>query len=275
MRRLCVALVTFALVLALVPAAQAERVAGTPKKLWSEYPLEPKGRQAAPLPAEPKGRQAAPVPAEPLLPPAAGADAPVTDGQSNWILWVAVAVAGVFVLLAATRPFATSRGHVGRSVRALTARTQRLGAGARRARPALRMPTRPRRRVGPRQDRHRPPAVLQYAPVSLVMEPTPRESVPYVTRRSGLVRARYVVMVDEAGLTRELRRSRAFLQIGPESRQRRAAEDAWDALANDLRAEGWEVDATGRYEYFIPLRRAIVSTLEPYTRWERGNRAQS
>jgi hypothetical protein len=262
MRRLCVALVTFALVLALVPAAQAERVAGTPKKLWSEYPLEPKGRQAAPLPAEP------------FLPPAAAADPPIRDGQPNWILWVAVAAAGAFILLVVTRPFA--RGHVGgRSVRALTAGTRRLGAGARRARPALRNPSRPRRRVGPRPDPHRRPAGSQYAPVSLVTEPAPPELVPYVTRRSGVVLARYVVLVDEGGRTRELRRSRAFSQIGPDAWQRRTAEDAWDALANDLRAEGWEVDATGRFEYFVPLRRAIVSTLAPYTRWERGSRAQS
>jgi hypothetical protein len=264
MRRLCVALVALACILVLAPAAQAERVAGSPKKLWSQYPLEPKGRQAAPLPAEP------------FLPPAAAADPPVTNGQPSWILWVAVAAAGVFVLLAATRPFATSRGQLGgRSVRALTTGTRRLGAGARRARPALRNPTRPRRRVGPRPDPHRGPAGSQYAPVSLVTEPTPPEFVPYVTRRSGLVLARYVVLVDEGGRTRELRRSRAFSQLGPDTWQRRTAEDAWDALANDLRAEGWEVDATGRFEYFIPLRRAIVSTLEPYTRWEPGSRAQS
>ena len=266
MRRLCVALAALACILVLAPAAPAERVAGSPKKLWSQYPLEPKSRQAA-----------APRPAEPFLPPAAGADAPVTDGRPNWILWVAVAAAGVFVLLAAARPFATSRGHMGgRSVRALTtAGMRRLGAGARRARPALRSPTRPRRRVGPRPDPHRRPAGSQYAPVSLVTEAAPPELVPYVTRRSGLVLARYVVQVDEGGGTRELRRSRAFSQIGPDAWQRRTAEDAWDALANDLRAEGWEVDATGRFEYFVPLRRAIVSTLEPYTRWERGTRTQS
>jgi hypothetical protein len=267
MRRLCVALAALACILVLAPAAPAERVAGSPKKLWSQYPLEPKSRRAA---------APAPLPAEPFLPPAAAADPSATDGQSYWILWVAVAAAGAFVLLVVTRPFASSRGHVGgRSVRALTARTRRLGAGARRARPALRNPARPRGRVGPRPDPHRRPAGSQYAPVSLVTEPAPPELVPYVTRRSGLVLARYVVQVDEGGSTRELRRSRAFSQIGPDAWQRRTAEDAWDALANDLRAEGWEVDATGRFEYFVPLRRAIVSTLEPYTRWERGTRTQS
>jgi hypothetical protein len=264
MRRLCSVLVALAciLALALAPVGQAERVADSPKKLWSEYPLEPKGRQAAPEPAEP------------LLPPVE-ADRPITGDQPNWLLWLAVAAAGVVVLLAAARPLATSRGDVGRrSMRALTARTRRLGEGARRARPVLRMPTRPRRRARPRS-RTRTAAGLQYAPVTLVAEAAPAESVPYVTRRSGLVRARYVVLVDEAGHTRELRRSRAFWQIGRSSWQRHIAEDAWDRLANDLRAEGWEVDATGRYEYFVPLRRAIISTLEPYTRWERGSRAPS
>ena len=47
--------------------------------------------------------------------------------------------------------------------------------------------------------------------------------------------------------------------------QQRKAEAAWDDLANDLRGEGWELDTAGRYEYYVPLRRAIVSTLEPYT----------
>jgi hypothetical protein len=76
-------------------------------------------------------------------------------------------------------------------------------------------------------------------------------------------------MVEEEGRTHELRRSRAFWQVGREAWQRRIAEGAWDGLANELRAEGWEVDTTGHYEYFVPLRRAIVSTLEPYTRFGR------
>jgi hypothetical protein len=264
MRRIHIAVVVLACVLVLAPAGQAEQVATSPKKLWSEFPLEPKGRQAAP----------APRPAEPFLPPIA-TDAPEAGARSTWIIWLAVAAAGAFVLFVAARPLATSRGHVGgRRLRALSARTRDLGARARDARPSVRMPTRPRRRTGPRRP-HRRPAATQYAPLSVVAEPAPPETVPYVTRRSGLVRARYVVLVDEGGSTSELRRSRAFWQIGPDAWQRRVAENAWDALANDLRAEGWEVDATGRYEYFIPLRRAIVSTLEPYTRRERGSRAQS
>jgi hypothetical protein len=265
MRRICTAVIVLACVLVLAPAGQAERVAGSPKKLWSEYPLETSSRQVAP----------APRPAKPFLPPIA-TDEPEAGAQPDWIVWLAVAAAGAFVLLLAARPLAASRGHVGgRRMRALSARTRDLGVRARDARPSVRMPTRPRRRTGPRRRRRQPSAATQYAPLSVVAAPAPPETVPYVTRRSGLVRARYVVLVDEGGSTSELRRSRAFLQIGPDSRQRRAAEDAWDALANDLRAEGWEVDATGRYEYFIPLRRAIVSTLEPYTRFGRGSRAQS
>jgi hypothetical protein len=259
MRRLCIALVALACILMLAPAGQAERVAGSPKKLWSEFPLERKAQQAAP----------APRPAEPFLPPIA-TDPPEAGTQSDWIVWLAVAGAGAFVLLLAARPLATSRGHLGggRRLRAVSARTRDLGARARDARPSLRMPTRPRRRAGPRR-RQRRPVVTQYAPLSVVVEPAPPESVPYVTRRSGLVSARYVVLVDEGGGTSELRRSRAFWQIGRASWQRRMAENAWDALANDLRAEGWEVDMTGRFEYFVPLRRAIISTLEPYTRFGR------
>ena len=270
MRRLCVALVALACVLVLPPAGQAERAAGTPKKLWSEYPLVPKGRQAA----------AAPRPAEPFLPPVQ-AETPVRDGQHGWILWLAVAAAGTFLLLAATSRLATSRGRVGgRSVQAaLSARTRHFRPRAQRAGPTLRMPSRLRRRAGSRA--HGRPAVVQYAPLSVVpppsvvAEPAPRESVPYVTRRSGLLRSRYVVMMEESGRAREVRRSRAFWLLGREAWQSRMAEDAWDELANELRAEGWEVDVTGRYEYFIPLRRAIVSTLEPYTRWERESRPQS
>ena len=265
MRRLCVTLVALACILVLAPAGQAERDAGTPKKLWSEYPLGPKGRQAV----------AAPRPAEPFLPPVQ-VETPVRGGQPGWIVWLAVAAAGAFLLLAGARPLVTSRGHVGgrRSVNAVAARARHLGQRARRARPTVRMPTRPRRRAGLHP--HRRPAVAQYAPLSVVVdEQAPRETVPYVTRRSGFLRSRYLVMVDESGRTNELRRSRAFWQIGRHSWQRRMAEDAWDKLANDLRAEGWEVDVTGRYEYFVPLRRAIISTLEPYTRWERESRPQS
>jgi hypothetical protein len=117
---------------------------------------------------------------------------------------------------------------------------------------------------------HRGATVRQYAPVGVVPEPTasPLEAVPYVTRRSGLIRSRYVVMVEEEGRAHALRRSRPFWVIGHAAAQLRSAEAAWDNLANDLRADGWEVDTAGRYEYYVPLRRAIVTTLEPYIRGE-------
>ena len=93
------------------------------------------------------------------------------------------------------------------------------------------------------------------------------ERAPFITRRSGLLRSRYVVVADHSG-GRTLRRSRAFWRIGGAAVQQRKAEAAWDDLANDLRADGWEVDTAGRFEYYVPLRRAIVTTLEPYTRAE-------
>jgi hypothetical protein len=96
MRRLCIALVALACILVLAPAGQAERVAGSPKKLWSEFPLEQKGQQATP----------APRPAEPFLPPIA-TDRPEAGAQSNWIVWLAVAGAGALVLLLVARPLAT------------------------------------------------------------------------------------------------------------------------------------------------------------------------
>jgi hypothetical protein len=80
-----------------------------------------------------------------------------------------------------------------------------------------------------------------------------------------------VVVTDRSERGQELRRSRAFWRLGGESAQQRRAEAAWDDLANDLRADGWEVDTTGRYEYYVPLRRAIVSTLEPYTQTDPGD----
>ncbi len=231
MRRLCIAVVALAFVLVLPATGAAEEQPGPPRELWSAYPLGPKSRVATARPSRP------------LIPPVV-ADRTATDTQSGWLLALAVATAGVIVLLLATRVVAPVM-------------------------PTVRMPSRPRARLRTRPRPRRTEQHTQYAPLRVAPEPAPRESVPYVTRRSGLVRSRYVVMVEEEGRTRELRRSRAFWQVGREAWQRRIAEDAWDGLANELRAEGWEVDTTGRYEYFVPLRRAIVSTLEPYTRYGR------
>jgi hypothetical protein len=91
--------------------------------------------------------------------------------------------------------------------------------------------------------------------------------IPFITRRSGLLRSRYVVVADLWGGP-TLRRSRAFWQIGGAAAQQRRAEAAWDDLANDLRADGWELDTAGRDVYYVPLRRAVVITLEPYIRAE-------
>jgi hypothetical protein len=100
------------------------------------------------------------------------------------------------------------------------------------------------------------------------------ERAPFITRRSGLLRSRYVVVADHSG-GRTLRRSRAFWRIGDAAVQQRKAEAAWDDLANDLRADGWELDTAGRFEYYVPLRRAIVTTLEPYTRAERADSGEA
>jgi hypothetical protein len=253
--RLCVAFLAVVCVFVQAPTGAAQRD-DSPTKLWSEYPLEPKTREATPAPT-------ASLPTAPR--PSDAVQTPVTDRRPKWILWLVVAAAGAVGLFAVTRPLATPRSQtVARSARRLASRAGRLNAHVRGARPNLRLPPRPRGRAPAR--RHRRANARQYAPESVVTTPSaPPDSVPYVTRRSGLVLSRYVVLVEESGHTHELRRSRRIWQVGREEWRDRAAEDAWDKLANDLRADGWEVDATGRYEYFVPLRRALVSTLEPYT----------
>ena len=160
-----------------------------------------------------------------------------------------------------------------------------LGGRARqlRTRPTRRPPTRPAdgTRTARRPAQYAPAASPAYEVVEVEAPSSLRvgerddapEPVPYITRRSGLVRSRYVVVTNDA--RRALRRSRAFWRIGGVDRQRRRAEAAWHDLANDLRADGWELDAEGRYEYYVPLRRAIVSTLEPYTQAVRTDSPKS
>jgi len=249
-------LVLIALMLA-VPAG-AKRPP-EPTKLWSEFPLVQKTEQAAPLRARP------------FIPPA-GPEPTVASERSIWRPWMLLAAVGAIALLFAARsarPAAAAGGHaVDRGARALAARARGLRVRVPVARPAGRVGARPR--VRPSLRRHKPGPGVQYAPLTVVAEPEPQQSTPYITRRSGLVRSRYVVMTEKSDGERELRRSKAFWQVGREAWQRRTADDAWDELANDLRADGWEVDVTGRYEYFVPLRRAIISTLEPYTRRERA-----
>jgi hypothetical protein len=248
-----------AVVVGLAFAAPA-RAQDAPTKLWSEYPLVPKVEQAAPSPVGP------------FLPPS-GVESPVKDGSSGTGYWLPLlAVVAVALLVAArfARPLAaTGTNVVGRRVAAFRGRTQLRPRPTRRSR--SRSAGRTRSRSGP--------STIQYAPTTVpaaeVEIEAPRslradereESVPFITRRSGVVRARYVVVGDHSG-GRTPRRSRPFWLIGDAAAQQRRAEAAWDDLANDLRADGWELDTAGRYEYYVPLRRTIVTTLEPYIRGE-------
>ena len=253
MTRPTTAVVAVVVGLAFAAPATAENA---PTELWSEYPLTPKVEQAAPSPVGP------------FLPPG-GVESPVTDGSSGTGYWLPLlAVVAIALLVAArfTPALAATRTHlVGRRVSALRGRTQ--------LRP--RPPRRSSRSAGGTRPSGRSP--VQYAPTKMPAaeveteaprslpadEQDARGTVPFITRRSGLVRSRYVVVADASGRT--LRRSRAIWRIGGAGAQQRSAEAAWDDLANGLRADGWELDTAGRYEYYVPLRRAIVATLEPYT----------
>jgi hypothetical protein len=238
----------FAVVVGLAFATPAT-AQDAPTELWSEYPLVPKVEQAAPSPVGP------------FLPPG-GVESPVTDGSSGTGYWLPLlAMVAIALLVAArfARPLAATGTHVvGRRVTGFRGRRQL------RPQPTRRPSSRSARRTRSWSGR----SPVQYAPTAeppdeVAVEPEAREPVPYITRRSGLVRSRYVVVTDDAG--RPLRRSRAFWRMGGAAAQQRRAEAAWDDLANGLRADGWELDTAGRYEYYVPLRRAIVATLEPYT----------
>jgi hypothetical protein len=240
--------------------AAPTRAQDAPTKLWSEYPLVPKVEQAAPSPVGP------------FLPPS-GVESPVKDESSGTGYWLPLlAVVAVALLVAArfARPLAaTGTDVVGRRVAALRSRTQMRPLPTRRS----------RSRSAGRTLSPSGPSPIQYAPspapAAEVEIEAPRSlradelegPIPFITRRSGLLRSRYVVVADLWGGP-TLRRSRAFWQIGGAAAQQRRAEAAWDDLANGLRADGWELDTAGRYEYYVPLRRAIVTTLEPYIRGE-------
>ena len=247
MTRLAIPAVVLLLGLAVAGPVRAQN-GDLPTELWSEYPLEPKVEQVAPSPVGP------------FLPPGGG-ESPLTDQSSYSSYWLPLLAVVAIALLVATRfarPLAATGAHVldGR-VGALRGRTRRL-----RTRPTGRARSRSPTRSPGRTRSSRLP--VQYAPTSVAPDEVEApQPVPYITRRSGLVRSRYLVVTDDSG--RALRRSRAFWRIGGAVAQRRRAEAAWDDLANDLRADGWELDTAGRYEYYVPLRRALVSTLEPYS----------
>ena len=256
MRRFATPLAALLVALTLAVPARAQ---DAPTELWSEYPLVPKVEQAAPSPVGP------------LLPPR-DEDSPVADdssGSNHLLLLLAVAAIALLLGTRLVRQGTPTGGHVlGQRVGALRGRARQL-----RTRPTRRQPTRSadRTRTAPRPVQYAPTAEPADEIVVGVEAPaSPRaeereapEPEPYITRRSGLLRSRYVVLTDDTGPA--LRRSRAIWRFGGAERQLRSAERAWHDLANDLRADGWELDAADRYEYYVPLRRAIVSTLEPYT----------
>jgi hypothetical protein len=232
--------------------------ADPPTELWSEYPLVPKVGQAVPSPVGP-------------FRPPGGVESQLSDDSSGSGYWLPLLAFLAIALLVATRfarPLATTGTDVlGARVAALRGRARDL-----RPRPTRRPKAPSAGKAGPGRSH------VQYAPTSAPPDqigvlvpprsvpmdaPGSSEAVPYVTRRSGIVRSRYVVVKRDA--KRPLRRSRAFWRLGGADAQRRKAEAAWDDLANDLRADGWELDTAGRFEYYVPLRRALVSTLEPYT----------
>ncbi len=212
----------------------------------------------------PKVEQAAPSPVGPFLPPG-GVESPVTDGSSGTGYWLPL-LAVVGDRLARRGAFrATARGDGHARRRQARHRAPRSNDSCGRSR-------RDDRRVGRREERARgplgrpssthPPPSLR--PTRSRSSPEARSS-PCPTSRGAPASSvrRYVVVTDDAG--RPLRRSKAFWRIGGAAAQQRRAEAAWDDLANGLRADGWELDTAGRYEYYVPLRRAIVATLEPYT----------
>ena len=249
------------LVAALAIAAPAE-AQDAPTKLWSEYPLVPKVEHAAPPSVAPFRP---PVGVEPAAP-----DEP--SGSGYWLPLLGVAAIVLLVAAGLARPLAaTGTSVVGRPVAAVRRRAQLRSRPARRSRSRSRGKTRWGTGASP----------IQYAPTTATAAEVElgaphalhaeevAEHVPFITRRSGLVRSRYVVVVDDSGgRRRTLRRSRVFWEIGRAAAQQRRAEAAWDDLANDLRADGWELDTAGRFEYYVPLRRVIVTTLEAYTHVE-------
>lgn len=255
-----------ALVVALAVAAPAG-AQDVPTELWSQYPLVPKVEHAA----VPKVEQAAPSPVAPFRPPVV-VESAATDESSGLGYWLPLLGAVAIAVL-----FATNLVRL-RAATGTTAVGGRVAAFRRRKELRSRPMGRSRGRSAGRTRSWSGPSPIQYAPtavpaaeVEIDAQRSPpayewEERTPFITRRSGLVRSRYVVVANHG--ERALRRSRAFWRIGDAAAQQRKAEAAWDDLANDLRLDGWEPDTAGRFEYYVPLRRSIVSTLEPYTQAE-------
>jgi hypothetical protein len=247
MRFVCLAAL---LAVALAAPARAQD-RGPPTKLWSEFPLAPRVEEAGSSNIGP------------LLPPTAPESAPTPDGGLHWGIWLAIAVLGAVALLGGgarvAGPVAASRARV------LDGRAKRRRVPAPRARVPERRPDR-----GSRSWRQvaAPAAVeavpAQYAPPTPLEEPEVEdEPRRFVIRRTGLLRCRFVVLVNDLdGQPSERARSRSFSKIGSAAGRERAAEDAWDDLMNDLRLAGWE-PAQRRSDYYVSLRRIDVGGVSP------------
>jgi hypothetical protein len=218
-------------------AAQREEM---PTELWSAFPLvQEVERTSTPRVA-------------PFLPPTDSGTAPAADDAPPWGMWTLAAAAGVAMLLVATRLLRP--------------------APARRRRREAPVELRPRPRHLPRPVETRRP-LAQYAPSpTLVLAGAPEEPSRSVVRRTGLLRSRYVVLEGRSpGEQETVASSRSFWNVGGGELRERVAEDAWDDLMNDLRAEGWEPDPTRRSDFYVLLNPvppeglpSIVSTLDAY-----------
>jgi hypothetical protein len=230
-----------ALLLAASASAESEQ---PPTELWSEYPLVQEVERDG---------SASVGPFLPPVDPGAGAEAVAGDGTTPLAVWLVAITLGLLAILAITR------------VTLLAAPSAR-----REQRPhAVRL--RPAPRGSWRSPTSRP--LAQYAPTDESVPDVesgdePRRSV---VRRTGILRSRFVVVADAmAGDFETVTSSRSFWNVGRDTSRERAAEDAWDALLNDLRAAGWEPDPARRSDYYALLRpiaseqSSIVPTIEAY-----------
>ena len=216
--------VALALVLPATGRAQGEEM---PTELWSEYPL---------LRDAERNRGAPSI--GPFLPPFDTGAEPAAGGEPTpWAIWIVATALGLLAITAVTRV----------ALPAVSPRSERAPRGV--------LP-RPRSRRTWGASESRP--LGQYAPSSSVVlyDVDERESRRSVVRRTGILRARFVVLADAmAGDYEAVSRSRSFWNVGPVASRELSAEDAWDELMNDLRVAGWEPDPTRRSDYYALLRR--------------------
>lgn len=219
MRRLVLLTGILALLAPVLAEAVAAQEKDPPIELWAEYPLfqEPE-RSSTPSIGS-------------FLPPTQP-ESPSAGDRVDRRLWGLLVAFGIGAALVAIRV-----------VRAATAPSVAESY-------PLRAPSEPHV--------HAPGPLAQYAPTraaqpadGLVAEP-PRS----IVLRSGLLRARYVVVADEwAGELQAVGGSRSFWRIGPAEFRERLADEAWDELVNTLRLEGWEPNSLRRSEYYVLLQR--------------------